>query len=225
MSDINYVVIDYNDLYPAKKSGGNKKVKKNKKIKSLYLRDMKELYERGFKLNDFKSSSSFKNDIAILMYKNDSLLGFVFIKENREQNNITNGITDPFFYNLVIDPKYQHGGYGSTLLEHIKHLYFNRPLYCLVESTNKNLHEWYDKRDGVVFNDPTMTWAKGYFVYIFTNGSSDYTPAEPTFATNLHKTEEFQTLRNKTIDLITKDKEIPVYTPNFNIIMDCMSED
>jgi GNAT superfamily N-acetyltransferase len=204
MSNIEYVVIDHADLYPAKKSGGNKKVKNNKKVKSPYFCKMKELYERGFKLNDFKASSSFKNDIAILMYIKDFLLGFVFIKENREKDSVTNGITDPFFYNFVIDPTYQHGGYGSALFEHIKQLYFNRPLYCLVESTNKTLHEWYDKREGVVFNDSTMTWAKGYFVYIFTNGSSDYTPAEPTFATNLHKTEEFQTLRDKTIELITK---------------------
>jgi hypothetical protein len=162
MSDINYVVIDHADMYPAKK------------IKSKYFREMKELYERGFKLNDFKESSPFKDDITILMYNKDILLGFVFIKEEKDnvKNSVTNGITDPFFYNFVIDPKYQYDGHGSALFEHIKRHYFNRPLYCLVDSTNTTLHEWYDRREGIVYNNSDMKWKKGYFVYIFTNGSS-----------------------------------------------------
>lgn len=158
-----YKVIDYFDLYPNKKQG----CKKN--VKSKYFRKMRELYERGFKMQNFKTSASFKNDIAVLMYLESTLIGFVFIKE--ENSEITNGITDPFFYNFVVDPHMQCSGYGSKLFDHIKGMYPNRALYCLTDSTDNTMHEWYDRRDGLVYSNPNITWPDGYFVFIFPNGS------------------------------------------------------
>jgi GNAT superfamily N-acetyltransferase len=160
---INYKVIGYFDLYPNKMKGPTKKTK------SKYFRKMRELYERGFKLYDFKKSTTFRDDSAVLIYKDDRLLGYAFIKI--ETSDVTHGISDPFFYNFVIDPQYQGYGYGSKLLEHIKKLYPVRALYCLTDKTDTTLHEWYDRRGGIVYNDYEITWPTGYFAYKFPNGT------------------------------------------------------
>ena len=201
---INYKVVDYFDLYPTKKNGASKKVK------SKYFRKMKELYERGFKLYDFKKSTSFRNDIAILMYNDQTLIGFVFIKEAPEDSEITQGITDPFFYNFVVDPKFQHTGNGTKLFNHVKQRYNNRAIYCLTDSTDKTLHEWYDRRDGIVYNDHTKSWSEGYFVYKFPNGTIHIEP-EPSFVQNLQGTDEFQNLKNQTVQAIAAT--IPDHDP------------
>lgn len=204
MSTINYKVIGYYDLYPAKKPGANKKTK------SKYFRKMRELYERGFKEYDFKSSVSFKDDIAILMYDEDVLVGYVFVKEE-EDGDITQGISDPFFYNLVVDPKMQQLGYGTKLFDHLKNLYVNRALYCLTDSSDKDLHEWYDKRGGIVYNDHAKEWPEGFFVFKFPNGTIHVEP-EPTFVQNLQNTDEFQQLKNNALQLI--ENTIPDHDPS-----------
>lgn len=182
-SNINYKEITYYHVFPNKKAGS----KKN--IKSEFFRKMKEIYERGFNKLDFKKSINYKNDFAFLIYVKDLLVGYVFIR-----NETTFGINDPFFYNLVIDPKFQRNGYGTLLLNYIKQKYINLPLYCLVESANRQLHEWYDTREGIVYNNPSIIKPVEYIIYKFPNGSvhveiPESYPIEKTI-TNPHLTIE-----------------------------------
>jgi GNAT superfamily N-acetyltransferase len=195
---INYKTVGYFDLYPNKIAGCKKTTK------SKFFRKMKELYERGFKKSDFKKSASSRSDIAVLMYKDSTLVGFVFIKE--EDSDETRGITDPFFYNLVIDSHRQGNGYGGQLFQHIKDHYPNRALYCLTDNTDTSLHEWYDRRGGLVYNNPDMEWPDGYFVFKFPNGSV-HEECEPSFTKTIkeseeHKEKELLELKNSSKTII-----------------------
>jgi hypothetical protein len=164
-----YKVINYYDLFPNKKPNTKKK-----NMKSKYFRKMRVIYEQGVDKYDFKRSCAFKNDPIILMYVDDKIIGYVFIKE--ENIDFKQGLNDPFFYNFVIDPKEQNSGYGTKLFDHMKQQYKNQALYCLVESSNKKLHEWYDRREGIVYNDYKLEWPDGYFLYKFPNGTVHVDP-------------------------------------------------